>query len=446
MQEAPYATRGIANSGNTCYVNSVLQMLFCIPSFRRSVELIKENKDHESKSAAELLSAVFESLMDTNATETEPVVLTEELRDSIRLVMKANAEYAEEGAQADVSEVMIPLLDWVISDSAIPINTKENFCLAVNEMCRCAPTNKDKGPYTKITILRHTIVPGVNPIILDPKTERNLDHARWIDSITRKGNLGTGSKVFIKQGNRYVNGIIICRVGGENSVVTSYKVQTGKGKKTKTFKLAPHELALKRHIVTPSGEAKSTTVQHIINNNAIPLRIEGIESCDGDYTKWEMTTVSELSQFIVIPTARISSIEGVERHVTDVAVTPSKVRLWLTNGTGMVSYMPIGAILFIERLSHYIFVRLSQDGKVDRIYDDSNVVGDASGIGVYKLDVSKQAAVLLYQRTEISHDEKLDKSTWGSLTVRDHRSPKPEPQTFGDIVRFASALLLKRVQ
>lgn len=446
MSLVPYAKRGIQNNGNTCYMNASLQMLFCVTSFRDSMKLMSERSaDNRTKAAADKISKLFDNLLDEK--KHNPVSVTQALRKAIMSVMQGTAAFLQQGEQAEVQEVIMPLLTLVLEDKAVPIAKKYQFCPAVNEITRCVPKNTEAEARTTRRINQHTIVSGVYPIVFDPVTEQKLNHrrwAQWVRNITTKKaeKLRPGSKVLVKDGEEYVSAKVLYRDEDREKSVTSYTVQ--EEGVTYHRMLKPSELALKEHISTSTGKAKSTNIQSLIDENARPENRDNVDSCDGTFSRWEMYTVEPQSQFVLIPTVRISDFSDNDetRYVTDLRVEPSNIKLWLTGGKGTVSYTPIGAILFLKNMSHYIFVRLDY-GTITRIYDDETVLEAARDIDEYvgqnDIDVSKQAVFLLYEKYCINHNEELDRSTWGNVTVEDHRAKNLAHQTFGAIMSFASA-------
>jgi len=64
---------GLKNQGATCYMNSLLQSLFCTNYFRRAVYQIPTEEDHPTESVALALQRVFYHLQ----TSDQPVGTTE---------------------------------------------------------------------------------------------------------------------------------------------------------------------------------------------------------------------------------------------------------------------------------------------------------------------------------------------------------------------------------
>jgi hypothetical protein len=424
MDEPPYARRGIINSGNSCYLSSVLQLLFCIRGFAESLGRIMEHgNDEKMQTVAVEMMSFFSRLSrpvrPDDPEERELLEVPDSLRGAILDVIGNNAGYMPIGEQADPAEVLIPLLDRVAADYAVPAHVRDSFCLAENMIRMCA-RNDGPGTTTELTISRYSVLPTVKPIDKDPITERNQRHTIWVYAISRANKLKQGDNVLIRKTKRKAT--VIDSVEDTSGTVTFYNLRAGRS----ILKARPAELALEEHVRDP-GPSESTTVQRIIELEAEPHPMDGVsETCkDGTFLMWDLFTVEKESTHIVIPTPRIASIDQTGRYVTKAVVDPGEVRLWLTDGSGMVSYEPIGAVFFIERYSHYVFARIS-DGVVTRIYDDSSVAETEAAIRKYNLDPSTCSVMLLYQRTGIDRTVKLDRSTWGLIAETDNRKRDDE--------------------
>jgi hypothetical protein len=153
--------------------------------------------------------------------------------------------------------------------------------------------------------------------------------------------------------------------------------------------------------VTPDSGCGN--VQGLVDQMQMHVFVDGeISGCEKSkghaYVKYELYTAADesRSKFVVVPVRRQRPIFGGEvfRKRFDTSnLQPGIITL------GHCTYSLVGAILYAKR--HYVFVR-TRGAEVVRLYSDDVVYSSERAVAFMretKLDINRNATVLLYQRT-----------------------------------------------
>lgn len=91
---------GLANTGNSCYLNSAIQMLYSCDQFKQSVIQIANDSSVEKSSAAAQIASLFEEMDNTTSPEGEFPVISKEKLQGISELFSVNHKLGDDVDEA----------------------------------------------------------------------------------------------------------------------------------------------------------------------------------------------------------------------------------------------------------------------------------------------------------------------------------------------------------
>lgn len=371
---------GIARQGasNSCYINSSMQMLYCIPAVRRAVESVTGVRWTDA------VGRIFRALDEGTAVGALVVPHTSRIPgEKSTFVVSPHVQ--------SLNDLLSRTLDTALGQMGDPTQT---ILFAMGDLFDNAPTRQEDESLESFEARRTAIL---DDRTFRPELEKVTFHAMFRKSAKCSGGYTDGRDYSGKQWSVLeVNYFSVIQLKANEC--WSEKLNNGK---ERTLYPPGNQL-----IKTVSGLLKRQGIDEIVENN----------KCKGQYRNKIVYTVHSTCMYVMVSISR----NRINSSGTPILGPIEADNLVFAVNNGLLdrkqnpteeqetrSFRVIAAILFVH--NHYVFVRINDNAEVTHYYDDDSVT-----IGIpqctktmssWGITVARNAVQLLYRRIDASPDQ-----------------------------------------